>query len=315
MSINEPVFLAYSIIYAIALALGIWKRKTFPLQDSIMVTVIVGTGFTTLVHLLAPAFPGEAATTGTSPAQMLFTLLYLALVAALLVFAKPLPKSWKGDFMKERLGAGIYKLIVFVAAPLIALRMSWGVSWENVGFSAPNLGGQLLSAVLLILVFGGFNLLVGSGAAPVRARRFSAWQVGLGFGIAFLWNVLEVGLVEEFFFRAFLQARLTDFLGSPLSGICAASLLFGLAHAPGIYLRRGEQHGVLGEKPSLLNAVLYSILALSPTGWFIGLLYWRTQSLLAPILVHAAVDAAAHIPLFIEGLKLAGKGSVFPPKT
>lgn len=83
-----------------------------------------------------------------------------------------------------------------------------------------------------------------------------------------------------------------------------ASLLFGLAHAPGIYLRRGDQHGPLGEHPSLLDTILYAILALSPTGWFTGLLYFRTQSLLAPILVHSIVDAVAHTTEFIEGFRI-----------
>lgn len=78
--------------------------------------------------------------------------------------------------------------------------------------------------------------------------------------------------------------------------------MFSLAHASGIYLRRGDKHGLLGEQPSLLNSILYAILALSPTGWFTGLLFWRAQSLLAPVLVHAAVDAVAHTAEFIEGL-------------
>jgi len=80
--------------------------------------------------------------------------------------------------------------------------------------------------------------------------------------------------------------------------------LFGLAHAPGIYLRRGDKLGPLGESPNALDTILYSVLVLGTTGWFTGLLYWRTQSLLAPILVHAAIDAVAHTAEFIEGLKL-----------
>ncbi|NUQ39199.1 MAG: CPBP family intramembrane metalloprotease [Caldilineales bacterium] len=304
MRFDDPVALAYAGIYAAALLLAVWKRRTFPLQDAITVTLVVGFGFTALVYVLAPAYPGAPAVAGASPAEMLFTLLYLGLIAGLLVVAKPLPRVWKGHFVKERLGVGLYKLLIFVLLPLAGLRLFWQTSWANLGFALGDLRGQLLAALLLALLLGGFNLLVGSGAAPIRSRQFSARQVSLGFGLAFLWNLLEVGLVEEFFFRGFLQGRLTGFLGAPVGGICAASLLFGLAHAPGIYLRRGEEQGALGPRPTLLNAVLYSILALSPTGWFMGLLYWRTQSLLAPILVHAAVDAVAHIPTFIRGVRL-----------
>jgi membrane protease YdiL (CAAX protease family) len=155
-----------------------------------------------------------------------------------------------------------------------------------------------------MICFGGFNLFAGSGAAPLRARKFHGRQVALGLLVAFGWNIVEVGLVEEFFFRAFLQTRLINFLGAPLAGICITALLFGLAHAPGLYLRAGDQGGPLGGKPSLLNAILYTIVVLSPTGFFTGLLFLRTQSLLAPILVHAAIDTVAHAADFIEGLKL-----------
>jgi CAAX protease family protein len=156
--------------------------------------------------------------------------------------------------------------------------------------------------VVLILLFGGFNLLTGGAAAPIRKRQYGLGQIVSGMSLAFLWNVAEVGLVEEFFFRAFLQGRFTALFNSPVAGICLASLLFGLAHSPGIYLRRGDRHGPLGENPALTDAILYGVLGLSPTGWFTGLLYWRCQSLLAPVLVHAAVDAVAHTTEFLEGL-------------
>jgi membrane protease YdiL (CAAX protease family) len=304
MNFTEPAALAYLVIYLAALVVAIWKRKTFPLQESIMVVVIVGFGFTALVHWLFPVSTGAPSPAPVSTSELTFTVLYLAGIAALLVFPRPMPEEWKGDFVKKRLVDTVFKLSFFVVVPLAALRLIWQTPWQSLGFRAGNIEAIWLPTLLLCLVFGAFNLLAGSSAAPVRKGQYNAGQIGLGFALALAWNLLEVGLVEEFFFRAFLQGRLTSFLGSPLSGVLIASLLFGLAHAPGIYLRKGDQHGPLGEKPSLLNAILYTILVLSPTGWFMGLLYWRTQSLLAPILVHAVVDSVAHLPLFIEGVMI-----------
>ena len=43
--------------------------------------------------------------------------------------------------------------------------------------------------------------------------------------------------MEEFFFRVLLQTRLSAVLKSKLGGIVLASLIFGLARAPGLYLR------------------------------------------------------------------------------
>ena len=299
----EPIVIAYAVLYLLALALAIWNRKTFPLGESIPVILIIGIGFTGLVYVSTLWVKATPISDRVPPAQFAFTLIYVVIVAILLVVRKT-PQRWKESFLKKNFVSLIYKLLLFVVVPIAVLRLLWNSNWTNLGFSAGDVPGQLLTAVVLIIVFGGFNLLAGSGAAPIRKRQFSGRQVALGMSAAFVWNILEVGLVEEFFFRGFVQTRLINFLGSPLSGICLASLLFGLAHAPGIYLRKGDKLGPLGEHPSLLNSILYAIVVLSPTGWFTGLLFWRTQSLLAPILVHAAVDAVAHATEFIEGLKI-----------
>lgn len=301
---NEPVVLIYICIFIVALAMAVWRRKTFPLAETLIVLVIVGFGFTGLVYLFAPARGPAPAAFTVQPAEMIFTIVYLGIVAALLIPGPPVPNAWKDDFLKKKLAIVVFKLLVFVLVPLVAVRLVWSADWASLGFTAGDVLGQLRSAAILILFFGGFNLVAGGGAAPIRARKFSISQVTLGLGAAFLWNLVEVGLVEEFFFRGFLQTRLVSFLGTPVSGILATSMLFGLAHVPGIYLRRGERHGPIGDHPTLLNSILYAILVLSPSGWFTGLLFWRTQSLLAPILVHAAIDAVAHAAEFIEGLGL-----------
>ncbi len=299
----DPIAIAYAVIYLVALALAIWNRKTFPLGDSIMVLLIFGVGFTVLVYASTLWVKATPITDKVPAAQFIFTLIYVVIVAILLVVRKT-PDSWKDTFIKKQFSSLVYKLLVFVIIPIVVLILIWNSSWRNLGFSAGDVLGQLLIAVVLAIFIGGFNLLAGSAAKPIREHTFSAKQLLLGILITLIWNIVEVGLVEEFFFRAFLQTRLTNFLGSPLAGICLTSLLFGLAHAPGIYLRKGDKSGPLGEHPTLLNSILYSIVVLSPTGWFTGLLFWRTQSLLAPILAHAAGDTVAHVSEFIEGLKI-----------
>lgn len=295
------------VVYIILLLASIWlawrQGKSFPFGESIVVLAIVGAGFTGLVYLSTLFLDTQPLQLDVSAGELIFVLAYVVVIAALLVFRRG---SEKGNgFIAKKASVLAFKLIFFVAIPFAALRLLWNASWASLGFHAGDVKGQLLSAAILILFIGGFNLLVGSAAKPLREKQFTAKQAALGFGIAFLWNALEVGLVEEFFFRSFLQTRLIAALGSPLAGICLASLLFGLAHAPGIYLRKADKGGPLGESPTLLNSILYTVIVLSPAGWFTGLLYWKTQSLLAPILLHAAVDAVANTTEFIEGLKLA----------
>ena len=293
------IVVAYGVLYITALVLAVRQKRTFPLMESVMAVLIVGGGFTGLVYLATLPVNTTPITTKPSTAELAFTLGYLILTAVLLVF-KPSPRD--ENFLKEKLISIAFKPPVFVLIPLAVLRLVWNASWEDLGFSLGDVNGQLIAVAILIPLFGGFNFIAGSGAAPIRKGEFSGRWVALGLGLSFLWNILETGLVEEFFFRAFLQTRIVNALGSPFAGICLTSLLFGLAHAPGIYLRGGDKSGPLGEKPSLLNSILYTVIVLSPTGWFTGLLYLRTQSLLAPILVHAAIDAVAHAAEFIRAM-------------
>jgi membrane protease YdiL (CAAX protease family) len=302
MNLDHPVVFIYAGIFLISLALAAIRRKTFPLAETMTVTVIVGLGFTALVYWIAPRPGAIPLRQDMNPSELVFTLVYLVVTAALLVRGAPVPKSWRDHFFKKQIATLGFKLVVFVLIPLAALRLIWHADWADLGFSTGDVPAQLRAAILLILIFGGFNLIAGGAAAPIRKRQFAMGHIAEGMSLAFLWNLVEVGLVEEFYFRAFLQGRATAFFDSPAAGICAASLLFGLAHAPGIYLRRGDRHGPLGEHPTLIDSLLYAILGLSPTGWFTGLLYWRCQSLLAPILVHAAMDAVAHTAEFLDGL-------------
>ncbi len=302
MALNNPIVFIYAAIFLASLALAVVRHKTFPLAETLIVALIVGIVFTGLVYWIAP-HPSNLLTRETvSPAELIFTIVYLMVTAALLIRGAPVPNGWKAYFFKKGVATLVFKLVVFVLAPLVVMRLIWHTSWADLGFSAGNVGGQLKAAGVLILIFGGFNLIAGGAAAPIRKLLFQPGQIAGGMLLAFLWNLAETGLVEEFYFRAFLQGRFTAVLNSPAAGICAASLLFGLAHAPGIYLRRGDRHGPLGENPRLVDAILYAILGLSPTGWFTGLLYVRCQSLLAPALVHAAVDAVANTVEFLEGL-------------
>lgn len=298
---NDPIVLAYEAIYIAALAVAVWRRKAFPFGSVLPILLIVGMGFTGLVLLIVPQYPIPEPPPSAGTSEIVFVLVYLGFMAVLLARRKFIPDEPDQFAEKKKRDMG-FKLLFFVLIPLSALRLVWGTAWSELGFSPGDLTGQLISASILILLLGGFNLAVGGAAAPIRARQFNGRQLIFGFGLAIIWNVFEAGLVEEFFFRAFLQTSLVNFLHSPAGGICAASLLFGLAHAPGIYLRRGGKHGPLGERPSLLDSILYSILVLSPTGWFTGLLYWRTQSLIAPVLVHGGLDAVAATADFINGL-------------
>ena len=87
-----------------------------------------------------------------------------------------------------------------------------------------------------------------------------------------------------------MQSRVAAYLKSESAGIVIAALLFGLAHAPGLYLRGAGANSELGSDPSLLLSVGFSIVVLSAAGLFLGILWSRTRNLLLVMLIHAAVD-------------------------
>jgi membrane protease YdiL (CAAX protease family) len=122
--------------------------------------------------------------------------------------------------------------------------------------------------------------------------------------ISFLWLLIEVGLVEEFFFRAFIQSRLAAFFRSEVTGIVLSCLIFGLAHAPGLVLRGAGIISPVGESPSILLGVGYSIVILSVTGFGLGIVWARTRNLLVLMVIHAAGDLLPNFGELVEAFHI-----------
>ncbi|MGQ0531867.1 MAG: lysostaphin resistance A-like protein [Caulobacteraceae bacterium] len=120
------------------------------------------------------------------------------------------------------------------------------------------------------------------------------WALPLGY----LWMTLEAGVTEEFLFRGVLQTRLTAWFDSAWAGVFATSLLFGLAHAPGLFMRGGP--GVDGWSTDPLQVIAHTIAALSPVSLTFGLIYAPTKSLLLVILLHGLVDVLPNLEDFVE---------------
>lgn len=198
--------------------------------------------------------------------------------------------------MSAMLGA---KLAIFVVFPL-TLFCAFGKykirELLPVSFNTKHLTAALWMSLALLL----FETVFGRGISEIRHSRLPLRSIAVGLPFAFAWLLLEVGLVEEFFFRVLLQSRLSALLRSEVAGIVLMALLFGLAHAPGLYFRSALTLEGLGVHPSLLVAASYSIAIISVAGFFLGVLWARTRNILVVILVHAATDL---IPSLVHFLK------------
>jgi membrane protease YdiL (CAAX protease family) len=106
---------------------------------------------------------------------------------------------------------------------------------------------------------------------------FTRWNprwTGLApFLLSFLQIFLFIAVLEELFFRGFLQSLLSKSLGSWVAGQAAVSVLFGLFH-------------IL--HPPVPNWQYVALATVA--GWFYGSAFRKTGSLMTSSLVHAGVD-------------------------
>ncbi len=108
------------------------------------------------------------------------------------------------------------------------------------------------------------------------ALHFISWNPrhrGVGFFADYVEIFLFIALLEELFFRGFLQTLISKSLGSSRSGHILVSCLFGLFH--------------------ILHAPFpnwrYVLLA-TVAGWFYGWAFLKSGNLMASTLTHAMVD-------------------------
>jgi membrane protease YdiL (CAAX protease family) len=109
------------------------------------------------------------------------------------------------------------------------------------------------------------------------AMHFTRWNPHWPGIVQFLVDYIEIflfiGVLEELFFRGFLQNLLSRTLGSWVAGQALVSVLFGLFHI------------LHAPFPNWRYVALASV-----AGWFYGSAYRNSGSLMASSLLHAAVD-------------------------
>jgi membrane protease YdiL (CAAX protease family) len=115
---------------------------------------------------------------------------------------------------------------------------------------------------------------------------------------------IEAGLVEEFFFRWYLQSRLAAWTGSQVSAVLLGALVFGLAHAPGILLRGAGAVEGLGYAPGIGTALAYVIATQGVAGLAFGVLWARTRSFVLVVALHGLFDAFSNTAPFIDTWRL-----------
>ena len=285
--VGRTLLLGYLVLYAVVLFF-MHRTWQFDLVEPLLVLAILGVGFSLAAWLF---------TIGTSP--LTYRVMSPAKeLSALASYMLPLTAyiTWGGSVIRHYVLAGPIqacailsaKLAFFVILPVIIMRaLGYGpTELAPISFRRRDVLTFLGLSILLL----GFQAVFGRGWADITQARLSASTLAVGFPVAFLWLAIEAGVVEEFFFRVLLQSRLSAALRSELGGIVLMSLVFGLAHAPGLYLRTGLTQEGLPSHPPLLMAIGYSIVITSVAGFFFGVLWARTRNFALVVVLHAITD-------------------------
>lgn len=149
------------------------------------------------------------------------------------------------------------------------------------------------------LAYLAMQAVFGRGLTTLGELAPSATTLAWAIPLCWLWQTLEAGLCEEVLFRRILQEKIAIASGSQVAAVAWASLLFGLAHAPGLWLRGGHlMEGVAHATPTW--AVAYSIVMIAPAGIAFGVLWARTRSLWLLVPLHGMVDLLPQLAPFIR---------------
>jgi membrane protease YdiL (CAAX protease family) len=282
------VLFGYIALYAGALfAMSRWG--SFDPSEALAVAAVLGVGFSVAAWAVTIGVKPLLHSVSEPARELIALAIYFIGLTAFV--------TWGFDWLRRAFPADpaqsfallIAKLIAFVALPFWIMRSRFGYRWRELAASSLK-PRHVIVMIVMSALFVAFQAVVGRGLHDIRGAHLPTGVLIFGMPIAFLWLTLEAGVVEEFFFRVLLQSRLTALLKSELGGIVIASLLFGLMHAPGLYLRTAVMQEGLPPHPPLWVAIGYSIVITSLAGFVFGVLWSRTRNFALIAIVHGAGD-------------------------
>lgn len=189
------------------------------------------------------------------------------------------------------------KLATMVLLPVWLLSHGGARRWWST--PGPRTQSHWRTLLIMGLALLAFQAVFGRGLSQLQALAPSITTLMWAIPACFVWQCLEAGLSEEVLFRVFAQQRLADWMGAPLAAVPLAALAFGLAHAPGLYLRGAHLLEGVAE-PTVTWAIGYSITVVAPAGVLFGVLWARTRSLPLLVVLHGLTDTLPQLPGFIR---------------
>jgi CAAX protease family protein len=302
------IFVAGLLLYcgAFAILLG---NKSFEAAAAIVVLIVFGIVLPLIAWITTRHATPLSISIHSGTPELIVLIVYVIAVSLYLIggpqwLDQHLPREWTGSQQIKFVITLAKKLFVFVAIPFAIFRFAFGYRIRDFGIQRQGLRALCRNHLPVVLVMGGlfvaFQYFLSGGGGAFRREHFTGFQLLVGLPLCFIWLLVEVGLVEEFFFRALVQSQLTASFKSEVSGIVLMSLIFGLAHAPGFIFRHAGELEGLGPHPGAVDAVAYSIVVLAVSGITVGVIWARTKNLFVVMLVHAAGDLLPNFGSFVQ---------------
>lgn len=299
----NPFLVGFVIIYLGNLILAN-KLKTLNTNEVLSIVLIIGFAFSLISYFISrKAQPITENISYKKNEIFVLIALLIYITLSLMLSNDFICKGVSNGIIKEILIIG-RKVLTFVVIPFMVYKLIFKFNTSDFGLSSNRnliftkrnllIFGVISSIVLLI------NYFLGNAAMPIRQGVYSSTQLLTAIPLLFFWLFIEVGLVEEFFFRGLLQNRLAVFLKSNTSAICITALVFGIVHAPGMYLRGAGALDVIGSSPTLFAVIGYCIAVQSIAGFFLGIIWSKTRNLWLLMAIHTMIDLLPKLPNFIE---------------
>jgi membrane protease YdiL (CAAX protease family) len=274
----------------------------FDASEAIVALMILGVIFPALAIFVTLGVAALPYSVHEPKTESVFLVAYLGLIAWVLMSGFGLVARITTEPLHLVVLLGL-KLVVFVILPAAIVLASGHyriTSLVPASWKWRDLRPALWISLAALLM----QSFLGRGLHDIREAHPPLWTLLVAAPLSIIWLMIEVGVVEEFFFRVLLQERLAEYLRSPWGGLVAAALLFGLVHAPGFYLRPAGTQEALGEHPTLVFAIGYSIVLTSLAGLFLGVLWMRTKNFAVLVVAHAATDFLPNLLPWIRSFHL-----------
>jgi membrane protease YdiL (CAAX protease family) len=273
---KSPAVFLFAAVFVFAVVLSVLSS---PLQGLVYVGMSAGIVF--LVWLILD-ITKEMPVADFQAREPWLELAFVCLIYLVFEFT---PSLDFGD--KWNLGQVLKKGLLFLILPYVFLRLrkhplsSLGLSLSSWKQNL-KVAGIVLACMAIPSVF-----FISDTADLILGGQIALTQAVPALVIYFVQNVVQSGLPEEFFYRVFVQTRLSHVLRSRLGGILVTSLLFGLTHIPQVMRWYPEM--------TLSEAFCSAFFIQGFVGLVYGVLWERTRSLIPGTIVHSGINALNNV--------------------